>query len=567
MSDEPPQEPVAKVKHAKLDHHRRLSLIWAIPIVTLLIAAWLAWTTLSERGPLITITFESAEGLQAGQSHVRHKDVDMGTVQKVQLTDDLQHVLVTVRMNKEAKPLLNDRTKFWVVKPRFFAGSVSGLQTLISGAYIEMFPSRGGTGKPTRSFVGLENPPVLQTEVPGRTFLLKAPRIGSITLGSPVFFRDLQVGEVLGWDVANMAANVTIHVFVRAPFDKYVHDSSRFWNASGASLKLGATGLEFQVESWRALVLGGIAFETPNEGKNSPIAAGDHTFPLYPTQDAANAATYERHIPMLTNFTGSVGSLAAGAPVSLRGIKIGEVKSVELRYDKSIDNIVVAVKYEVAPNRIAQLPPSHGTDLDSRMRELVQRGLRVKVETANLITGQKQLAIDLFPHAPPAALQKQNDTYVIPALPGSSEDVTAAAGDLLAQLQAIPFDQIGRKLYDTLTGLDGLVNSGALRDSLTSLQQTMTETQSLLHNLNAGAEPLLKRLPSIASSLEETVRRSDQLLGSMQQGYGGSSQFSRDASQLLVQLSEAARSIRVLADLLTRHPEALIRGRPEAGTP
>jgi hypothetical protein len=130
----------------------------------------------------------------------------MGTVQKVQLTDDLQHVLVTVRMNKEAKPLLNDRTKFWVVKPRFFAGSVSGLQTLISGAYIEMFPSRGGTGKPTRNFVGLENPPVLQTEVPGRTFLLKAPRIGSITLGSPVFFRDLQVGEVLGWDVANMAA-------------------------------------------------------------------------------------------------------------------------------------------------------------------------------------------------------------------------------------------------------------------------------------------------------------------------------------------------------------------------
>jgi paraquat-inducible protein B len=288
---------------------------------------------------------------------------------------------------------------------------------------------------------------------------------------------------------------------------------------------------------------------------------------LYPTQDAANAATYERHIPMLTNFTGSVGSLAAGAPVTLRGIKIGEVKSVELRYDSNIDNIVVAVKYEVAPNRVAQLPADRGKDLDSQMRELVQRGLRAKIETANLITGQKQLAIDLFPHAPAAELQKQDDIYVIPALPGSSEDVTAAAGDLLAQLKAIPFDQIGQKLNDTLTGLDGLVNSGALRGSLTSLQQTMAETQALLHSLNEGTEPLLKRLPSIASSLEETVKRSDELLGSMQKGYGGNSQFSRDASQLLVQLSEAARSIRVLADLLARHPEALIRGRPEPGSP
>lgn len=567
MSEQRTQEPVAKVRHATLDRRSRLSLIWAIPIVTLLIGLWLAWTTLSQRGPLITITFDSAEGLQADQSHVRHKDVDMGTVQKVQLTDDLQHVQVTVRMNKEAKPLLNDRTKFWVVKPRFFAGSVSGLQTLISGAYIEMFPSREGTGKPTRSFVGLENPPVLQTEVPGRTFLLKAPRIGSITLGSPVFFRDLQVGEVLGWDVANMAENVTIHAFVRAPFDKYVHDSSRFWNASGASLKLGATGLQFQVESWRALVLGGLAFETPDEGKTSPVAGADHIFPLYPTQDAANAATYTRHIPMLTNFTGSVGSLAAGASVTLRGIKIGEVKSVELRYDQTIDNIVVAVTYEVAPNRIAQLPAGRGKDLDSQMRELVQRGLRVKIETANLITGQKQLAIDLFPHAPPAGMQKQGDTYVIPALPGSSEDVTAAAGDLLAQLRAIPFEQIGQKLNDTLTGLNGLVNGGALRDSLASLQQTMGETQALLHNLNAGTEPLLKRLPAIASSLEETVKRSDELLGSVQKGYGENSQFSRDAERLFVQLSGAARSIRVLADLLARHPEALIRGRPETGSP
>ena len=257
------QPPTASVR-SRADKRRRLSLIWAIPLVTALIAAWLVWDTYSKRGPLITITFDTAEGLQADQSHVKHKDVDMGVVQSAVLTPDLQHVLVTVRMNKAAEPLLTDRTQFWVVKPRFFAGNISGLSTLFSGSYIELLPAAEG-GKEERHFTGLENPPVLQSNVPGRTFVLKANRIGSINLGSPIFYRDLPVGEVLGWDLGDMAATVTVHAFVRKPFDQYVHDDSRFWNASGVSVKLGADGVQLQLESLRALLLGGIAFE--NSGR------------------------------------------------------------------------------------------------------------------------------------------------------------------------------------------------------------------------------------------------------------------------------------------------------------
>src|SRR6185312_6230633 len=232
MSESTPPPTPSAVIRSKIERRRRLSLIWAIPVITALVAGWLVWKTWSERGPLITITFDSAEGVTADQSHVRHKDVDMGVVKKVALSKDLQHVIVTVQMNAEATPLLTDKARFWVVKPRFFAGSLSGLQTLISGAYIELLPSATG-GTPKTEFVGLENPPVLQTDVPGRTFLLHASRIGSLNLGSPVLYRDLTVGEVLGWDVAEMAKSVTIHVFVREPFDRYVHDNSRFWNASG----------------------------------------------------------------------------------------------------------------------------------------------------------------------------------------------------------------------------------------------------------------------------------------------------------------------------------------------
>ncbi len=562
----PPASPPAATVRARLDRHWRLSLIWAIPIVTALIGLWLAWHTLSQRGPMIRITFETAEGLVAGQSHVRHKDVDMGTVQQVVLSRDLQNVVVTVQMSRESEPLLTDQTKFWVVKPRFFAGAVSGLETLVSGAYIEMLPSPKG-GDSRRDFTGLETPPVLQSDVPGRTFLLKASRIGSLNLGSPVFFRDLTVGEVLGWDIGDMAETVTIHAFVRAPYDQYVHDTSRFWNASGATLSLGANGVQLQLESWRALVLGGIAFETPNQGQGSPVSGAGHAFPLYPSKDAADAATYGRRVPCVAYLTGSVAGLGAGAAVTLRGIRIGEVASVALQYDKRTDSVVVPVYFELEPGRIEQLQLPPDGEFDAEMGRLVQRGLRVQVNSASLITGQKQLAIDLFPEAPPAQLTKQGDTYVIPVAPGSSGDLAGAAGALVAKLEAIPFDQIGQSLAQTLSGASGLVNDPKLHDSVASLQTTLAGAQSLVQRLNSATDPLLRRLPAMAQELDEAVRKLNSLAGSVNRGYGGNSEFNRDANRLLAQLTDTARSFRVLADLLSRHPEALIRGRTDQGSP
>src|SRR4051812_3546552 len=263
----------------------------------------------------------------------------MGVVQRIVLTPDRKRVQVTVRMTREAEPLLTQGTEFWVVRPRFFAGSISGLQTLVSGSYIDMSPGpEGATAK--RDFTGLENPPVLLSDVPGRTFLLKAERLGSISLGSPVLFRDLDVGEVLGWDVGEMARSVTIHVFVRDPFDKYVRDASRFWNASGASVELGPTGLRFEAESLRAVLLGGIAFETPDDASAGAESGGDHTFTLFQTKEAADASVFKRSLPFVVNMTTSVSGLSAGSPVMLHGIKIGEVSSVALRYDRSTDAVV-----------------------------------------------------------------------------------------------------------------------------------------------------------------------------------------------------------------------------------
>ena len=565
MSDNRPAEPPpTAVVRSRTDRHRRLSFIWAIPVVTALVGLWLAWTTLAARGPLITITFQTAEGLQAGQTQVRHKDVVMGEVTKISLAKDLQNVDVTVRMNKESERLLTDGAAFWVVKPRFFAGSISGLQTLVSGSFIDFAPG-AQPGDLKTEFTGLEEPPVLASNVPGRTFLLHAGRLGSLSLGSPVFFRDLSVGQVLGWDLGDMAKDVTIHAFVRAPFDKYVHDNSRFWNASGATLQLGANGFQFQIESLRAILLGGIAFETAENDK-SPVSADEHAFPLYPNKDAADSSSYVRSVPFVANFTGSVSGLSAGSPVNLLGIKVGEVQSVGLRYDQETDKVVVPVHFTVEPERISQLDLPYGGDLDRMMSDLVRRGLSVRLDSTSLITGSKQLTVGLFEGHRPGVLAKDGDAYILPTF-GGDGDLASSAADIMARVSAIPFEQIGQNLNQTLAGVNTLVNDPAVKQSVDSLQSTLASVQGLVNNLNRGASPVLQRLPAIATGLEDSVKKADRLIGSLEAGYGGNSGFNRDAGRLMAQLSDAARSIRVLADLLTRHPEALIRGRTDKGSP
>ncbi|MBS0639945.1 MAG: MCE family protein, partial [Proteobacteria bacterium] len=554
--------PPSAVLRAAVDRRRRISLIWAIPVITLLIGGWLAWQTARERGPLITITFQTAAGLTANQSHVRHKDVDMGVVQKIALTPDRKQVQVTVRMTRDAEVLLTQGAEFWVVRPRFFAGSISGLQTLVSGSYIDMRPGLEGADA-KREFAGLENPPVLQSDVPGRTFLLKANRLGSLSLGSPVMYRDLDVGEVLGWDVGEMARDVTLHVFVREPFDKYVHDDSRFWNASGASVQLGANGVQFQIESLRAILLGGIAFETPDDSTGTVESAADRTFTLYQNKEAADASVFKRSLPFVTNMTTSVSGLGAGSPVTLHGIKVGEVSSVTLLYNRTDDQVVVPVHFTLEPGRIAELNLPAGERLDGWMEDLVKRGLRVKMETANFLTGQKQLVMDMFPDAAPGTLHKQGDAYVIPA-EGGGEDIATAAGNLVSRLNSIPFQAIGDNLNRTLQGASALTNNEDLTASLTQLRETLEKTQSLVTALDKGATPALQRLPAIANGLEATVRNADKALANVQASYGGDSRFNRSVDTAMAELAQAARSIRVLADLLSRHPEALIRGRAGA---
>ncbi len=557
MSDSSP------LPSAHVTRRRRVSAIWIIPAITLLIAAWLAWDTLSKRGPLITITFQSAEGLTAGQSQVRFKDIPLGTVQSITLAPDYSHVVVAARMNRDAERLLTDQARFWVVKPRLFAGNLSGFETILSGSYIQILPSTK-PGHLQHQFTGLEDPPVLQSDIPGRTFLLKADRVGALNPGSPIFYRGLDVGSVLGWNLGHMATSVTVHAFVRAPFDSYVHADSRFWNASGASVSLGATGVRLNVESLRAVLLGGIAFETPPAAEKTPRAAEDAVFPLYADQDAAASAEFRRHVAAVAYFSGSVAGLAPGAPVTLLGIRIGEVTAVDLRYNPQKKSLEVPVHFDIQPQRIALSAAAAQRGPLANAQILVAHGMRAQLASANLLTGQQEVALVFVPNAPPASVSTEDGAIVVPTVPGALSGITQSASALLDKINRLPFDKIGENLNATLAGLNTIANGPELRDSLTSLQATLASAQDAIGKLNAGAGPALAQLPAIAEELKTLLARTTTLVGSADQGYGTNSKFYRDLDRLLLQANDVLQSVRGLADLLTEQPNALIRGRTGA---
>jgi paraquat-inducible protein B len=541
---------------------RRLPVIWAIPIVAILIGAWLGWDTLSKEGPNIVVSFEDAEGLQAGQSQLKYKDIVLGTIKSLEFTKDRRRVLVTIATTAQAEPFLTSGTQFWVVKPRLFAGNISGFSTLLSGSYIGLLPG-DAAAKAERDFVGREEPPLLDSGVPGRTFLLKTDQLGSVNLGSPVFYRGLSVGQVLGWDIADMAESVTIHAFVRAPFDSYVHDQTRFWNASGVSVKLGGAGVEMQVESLRALLLGGIAFETPTTGPTSKVSDENHEFPLFLNQDAAKASSYSRKLPLLVYFSSSVRGLGPGSDVVVHGLKVGHVTDVRLSYDAAKDAVVAPVRLEIVPERVVGIGHQVFKDTRDAVQALVSRGFRATLESGNLLTGEMLVSFEVVPKGPAVTVTEEDGAFVFPTTEtGGLSGLQASAGDLLRNVNAIPFASIGQSVAAMTKNMSELTDGPQLLEALSAMAATMSEAQSAMKDLR----PFMKQLPEIATALQAMLKQSNQLVRSMDAGYGGDTQFHRDLDRLMGQLNDAVRSFKALADLLTRHPEALVRGRADAGS-
>ncbi len=540
----PSMEPAAKVRRS------RISLVWLIPLVAAVIAAWLGYRTVSQQGTVVTLSFRSADGLVAGQTRVRHKAVELGQVEAIRLSDDMSHVIITVRMRREADPYLTDKARFWVVRPRLSSGSLAGIETLVSGSYIEMDPG-GRDGARRVDFTGLEQPPGVRSGEPGKTFAVKAQRIGSLGPGAPVFYRDITVGEVLGYDIGDGTGPVTVQIFVRAPYDAFVRQGTHFWNASGLSIQVGSEGVHVEVASLQAVLSGGVAFDSAGRKADAPPAAPGTEFPLYNNYAEAQASGYSEKQAFVTYFESSVRGLGRGASVEFFGIQVGTVTEVALELDPATGNARVRVRLEVQPERILSEDAIKTDDTMSTTRRLVQRGMRAQLQTASYLTGQRVVALDFVPNAQPAEVVMNGNEIVLPSQSGGLDNILVALGDIAGKLDRLPLDQIGQNL------------NGALR----SASGAMASVQDLVKKADAGLAPTLRRLPEITASLQDAVAKAGRTFGSIDASYGNNSQFQRELERAMTQVGDTARSIRLLADFLDRHPEALVRGRAGLATP
>jgi len=554
MSESVPED----VPEARVHGRRPFHFVWLIPIVAALIAGYLGWRALYLRGPTITLTFLTGEGLVAGQTKIRHKAVELGTVRRIALHGDMKHVTVEADMLRDAERYLTTSASFWVVRPRLNAGNISGLDTLLSGSYIELDPG-AVRGAPKTEFLGLEEPPAVRSDIPGTSYTLRADRIGSLSSGSPLFYHDIPAGEVLGYDAHPLQPErgIDVHVFVSAPYDQLVRAGTHFWNASGLDVQLGAQGVQLRVESLQALLSGGIAFDSPLFSRGEkPVAAGA-SFRLFSDEAAAADAGYRERIP----FLGSVRGLAVGAPVELFGIPIGSVSSVALEFDPGGVESRVAVRFEIHPERFLRPDQMRENEQIDIARRMVAQGLRVQLRSASLLTGQLLVAMDYFQNVPAATVELKDGVVVLPTVAGGLDSITADISEILRKLNALPLDDIARNLDAALAGARNLTDGPEIRQSLRALNETLASVQALAHTADADAGPALKRLPEIALGLQAVVDRAGKLVGSADVGYGENSQFRRDLQRLLEQVSDTARSVRLLADYLDQHPEALLRGR------
>jgi paraquat-inducible protein B len=510
----------------------RLSIVWIVPIVAAVIGVWVAVATILNQGPKITILFRTAEGIEAGKTKIRYNGVDIGTIRAVRLTNDHRRVIATAEMAPNTEAFLVEDTKFWAVTPRVSGANVTGLGTLISGAYIGL--DIGKSSKKQDEFTALDAPPVVKGDVPGRFFVLKTADLGSVDYGTPIYFRRLNVGQVVSYELDKDGRTLTVKVFVKAPYDQYVTPETRFWQASGIDVSLSAKGIAVETQSVLSMLVGGLAFETPATGPSLPPAEPNTQFTLYANRTEAYRPPPQNPHTYVLAFNQSVRGLEAGAPVEFRGIPMGQVEDIESEFDEKRSEFTILVTVSVDAQRLGLkvfgVSPSAAKNAAlyrEAIDRLVAHGFRAQLQTGSLVTGSMFVALDFFRDAPPTKIDWTQNPPRLATVPGKFEGIDASIASILKKLDQVPYEEIGNDVRKTLANVD----------------QTLA-------NINKSL-----------GGVDQVLSGVDRTLGGVNQTLVGVDQ---DLPNALREVGGAARSLRLLTDYLEQHPEALIKGKSPA---
>lgn len=540
MSDNalPPSAPARP--HVKA-RKARISLVWLVPIVAGIIGLSMVIHDFLNVGPKVVVSFLTAEGLEAKKTQVKYKNVVIGTVTDIALSDDRTHILATIELNQSATPFTRADTQYWVVRPRIGAHGVSGVDTLLSGAFISA--DAGSSDKTEKNFTGLETPPPVTFGERGKRFILHTDDLGSLDIGSPVYFRRIQVGQVVAYELAKDGKGVDIEIFISSPNDEFVLTDSRFWNASGVDVSLGAAGLKVSTQSLTSIISGGIAFREPNYSPDAKPAEGNAEFKLFDDQASALAPPDGEPKYIRMRFNQSLRGLVVNAPVDFLGVNVGRVVSVDLDYDPATGSFPGVVGAVIYPQRLGAAndklrQQAGGGDEEEQTSRIigrfVERGLRAQVRTGNLLTGQLYVAMDFDPKAPKVAYNAKARPLEVPTIGGSFDKLQEQLQAFVDKLGKIPLDDLAKNL----------------NGSLIELQKTMKQVNG-----------------EVLPQMRGTLQQAQKTLGSANDTFADDSPARQQLGQAMEEVQRTARSVRVLTDFLSRHPESLIRGRSGDAAP
>lgn len=533
---------------AVIRHRRRWSSVWLVPLLALVVAGGLVWKHYAGRGPVAHIRFETAESIKAGVTEVRCRSVRVGVVEKIDLAGDLGSVVAQVRMDPGHSDLLREGTRFWVVKARLSAGSVSGASTLLEGAYLEIDP---GDGKnPVHHYVGLEEPPVTKASVPGLRLTLVSEEAGSLTVGSPIYYRGFEVGRVESRILEIEERRIRFDVFIEEDYAGLVREGTCFWNTSGIDVTAGADGFKLSTPSFQAMLSGGASFAVP-KGRKSGLPIEDGTvFELYPDEDAALKSVFTPDHRILLFFDQSVRGLSPGAPVEFRGIPLGRVVEISFKHSPVGDSrvpVLIEIDTDTLSKALEDIK-----DQGQVLAESVRRGLRARLSTGSLLTGALYIDLDFLPAADPAELVRIGDFDVIPTESSGLALLQDKVNAILSKLEALPLESTLAKFGNAADEIAVTVKD--VRGTLDEAESMLAEANKLLASENTQ---------NLTAELEATLK---EIRGSVE-SLGPDGAVQGDLSRTLDELRSALRSFKTLSDSIEEKPNSLLFGREGSGDP
>jgi len=552
------------VNHEVVVKKSKISMVWIVPLVVLVLGATIVYKTLRDAGVPIVVTFETADGLEAGKTKIRYKDVDIGLVDAIRVSDDATHVILDATLDRHAEKYLLETTRFWVVRPSVTLQGITGLGTLLSGAYINIDP---GTGQPTREYEGMEIPPVLSLGSDARQFVLHAEELGSVNVGSPIIYRGFKVGEVLSYGMMDDDRAVEIKFFVREPHHDLVFTESKFWDVSGMDVQASADGFDVKIASMTSLLTGGIAFETSKRITNR-VTAEEHTvFQLHRRHSDIDYFEKSKNAVRF-HFDDTLRGLSVGAPVEYRGIKVGEVSDISVDFDPETLEIKLPVTAMIEPERFGGVEANE-TERAERLTRFIELGMRGQLKSGSLITGALFVDLVMEPDTPIRLVSGPDyEIQEIPTIRSTSEQILSSVEDVVVKLDRLMtrIDKLEiEKLFNHATGateeLEKLVASVDITETVKSVNDLLDSARPVMNNLERLIVGADRALVEIRPQIADIFEQAEATFADLNTLLAADSPTQTDVRAMLKEIAEMARSFRNLTTYLERHPEALLKGK------